>query len=259
MHSQSKKCPWAFLLCKKLLMVLKKLLKTGLSKLNIDLTRNMQYDRLTLRIMQQTLKANSNCIDIGCFKGEVLERMVKLAPGGTHYAFEPIPAFYNDLKKRFNGKVKIFPFALSEFSGTANFKFVKNAPAYSGLKSRKYDLKNPEIEDIRVEIKKLDELIPETLPIHFIKIDVEGGEFDVLRGAKKIILRDKPVIIFEFGIGASDFYGTKPEDLFFYINDELNYKLSLLQDYYQKKPELKKEQFLEVYKKKTEYYFVAHS
>ena len=240
-------------------MVLKKLLKTGLSKLNIDLTRNMQYDRLTWRIMEQTIRPNSNCIDIGCFKGEVLERMVKLAPGGTHYAFEPIPSYFENLKKRFNGKVKIFPFALSESSGTANFKFVKNAPAYSGLKNRKYNLKNPDIEDIRVEIKKLDELIPDNFPIHFIKIDVEGGEFDVLRGAKKIILRNKPVIVFECGIGASDFYGTKPEDLFFYINGELNFKISLLKDFIENKPELKKDQFLDIYKTKTEYYFVAHS
>jgi FkbM family methyltransferase len=240
-------------------MELKTLVKKGLSHLHIDLTRNMQYDRLTWRIMERTIKADSNCIDIGCYKGEVLSRMVKLAPEGYHFAFEPIPHFFNRLKQRFNGRVSIFPYALSVNPGTGGFKYVKNAPAYSGLKKRKYNIKNPEIEVVEVDIMRLDDIIPDTLPIHFIKIDVEGGEFDVLKGARNIIRKFKPVVVFESGLGASEFYGVDPDELFSFFNEEMNCQVSLLKDYLEKKPPLQKEKFLEVYLSEKEYYFVSHA
>lgn len=240
-------------------MELKTLVKKGLSQLHIDLTRNMQYDRLTWRIMELTIQPDSNCIDIGCHKGEVLGRMVKLAPQGYHYAFEPIPQYFNRLKERFNGRVSVLPFALSENPGKSGFQYVKNAPAYSGLKERKYNIKNPEIEQIEVEIMRLDDIIPETLPIHFIKIDVEGGEFDVLKGARRIIKTHKPIIVFECGLGASEYYGVEPDELFSFLHNEMQYKISLLKNFLEKKPALSKEEFLDIYSSAKEYYFVTHA
>ncbi|MBW6497723.1 MAG: FkbM family methyltransferase [Bacteroidales bacterium] len=240
-------------------MELKTLVRKGLSHLHIDLTRNMQYDRLTWRIMELTIEPDSNCIDIGCHKGEVLSRMVKLAPQGYHYAFEPIPAYFDRLKERFNGRVSVLPFALSENPGKAGFQYVKNAPAYSGLKARKYNVKNPEIEEIEVEIMRLDDIIPETLAIHFIKIDVEGGEFDVLKGARRIIKNHKPVIVFESGLGASEYYGVEPEELFSFLHKEMQCKVSLLKNFIEKKPALTRQEFLDVYQSAKEYYFVAHA
>ena len=47
-----------------------------------------------------------------------------------------------------------------------------------------------------------------------IKIDVEGADLPVLKGAVKLLERQKPVTLFEHGIGGSDFYGTLPEHVF---------------------------------------------
>lgn len=226
--------------------------------MHIDLTRNMQYDRLTWEIMDRTIQPGYNCIDIGCHKGEVLERMVKLSPSGQHYAFEPIPIYFQRLRSRFNGNVRVLPYAISGSNGKAEFQFVRNAPAYSGLKLRKYDIKNPDIESITVEKKRLDDLIPETFPIHFIKLDVEGGEFDVFRGASRILRQQKPVIVFESGLGASDYYNTNPDELFSFLVNELGFKISLLKDFLHNKASLQKENFLEIYQSAKEFYFVAH-
>lgn len=49
--------------------------------------------------------------------------------------------------------------------------------------------------DITVDF--LDGMIPIDVPVSFIKIDVEGLEFDVLRGAFGLITRWKPAILFE--------------------------------------------------------------
>lgn len=76
---------------------------------------------------------------------------------------------------------------MSDTSGKSSFQLVKNAPAYSGIKKRHYDISNPDIEEITVKLKTLDEIIPENEIIDFIKIDVEGAEFCVLKGGKNLL------------------------------------------------------------------------
>ena len=57
-------------------------------------------------------------------------------------------------------------------------------------------------EYIRVKQVKLDDVISAlTQRIDFIKIDVEGAELEVLKGASKLIERDKPVLVIETGNG----------------------------------------------------------
>jgi FkbM family methyltransferase len=54
----------------------------------------------------------------------------------------------------------------------------------------------PRDGDIPVEMHRLDDLIPYD-PIDFLKIDVQGGEAGVVRGAEKLIKRTWPVICIE--------------------------------------------------------------
>jgi FkbM family methyltransferase len=236
-------------------MVIKKIIKQLLFFLHLDVTKNMRYDRLTLKIMRAVIKENSNCIDIGCHKGEMLEVIQQLAPQGIHYAFEPIPLMYNTLKNQFP-KTTIFPYALANENGTATFHFVKNAPAYSGIRKRKYAVHNPDIEVIQVITKRLDEVSEISVPIHFMKIDVEGAEYSVLQGASELLKTSKPLIIFEFGLGASDFYGTNPDELFtFFVN--LNYQIYTLSNFIKNKTAFNQKTFIENYERCEEYYFVA--
>ena len=239
-------------------MIIKDLLRTLLIFFHLDVTKNLQYDRLTKAIMKKKIGKNANCIDIGCHKGEILDMMIQYSPEGKHYAFEPIPYLFAALEKRFKNRALIFPCALSDSEGRATFQFVKNAPAYSGLKRRKYDIAHPEIEEIEVEIKMLDEIIPSNEKIDFIKIDVEGAEFGVLKGAKNLLTKNKPTILFECGKGASDYYETNPLDLYDFI-DEVGLKIFTLNSYIKNKPPLTKDEFGNCFNTNTEYYFVASS
>jgi hypothetical protein len=45
---------------------------------------------------------------------------------------------------------------------------------------------------------KLDEFLPEDLNIDFIKIDIQGYEFEAIRGMQRIIIKYKPTILMEF-------------------------------------------------------------
>ena len=236
---------------------MKSLLRNLLNLLRIDLTMNLKYDRLSKLIIKNYLNNSSNCIDIGCHKGEILELLIKKAPNGIHFGFEPLPNFYSDLKKKFSSKkINILPYALGDENKEVVFHYVKNAPAYSGLKKRDYDKIKPDIEQIKVQQKRLDDCISENTTIDFIKIDVEGAEFQVLKGAQRILKNNKPLILFEFGMGASNFYGTKPKDLFEFLND-VNYNIYTLDDFVDKKNPLTIEKFSKKYESNEEYYFVA--
>lgn len=236
-------------------MSLKQDIRSLLNFLHLDLTKNLTYDRLTKSIMKKVVKSDSNCIDIGCHKGDVLELILSFAPKGSHYAFEPIPDFYYNLKKQFP-TVEILPYALSNKNGKTKFKFVKNAPAYSGIKERKYDIETPEIEEIKVQLKKLDDVIPVEHVIDFIKIDVEGGEFDVLKGSERILRTNKPIVVFESGLGASEYYGTIPEELFQFF-ENIDYELYLLKSFVKTQEPLSEIDFNHIYLTNKEYYFVA--
>lgn len=224
---------------------------------HLDLSKNIKYDRLTRKIMKQKLQTNSNCIDVGCHRGEILDLMIKYAPQGQHFAFEPLPHLYHKLAKSYQSKANIFPFALSTEVGEAHFQFVKNAPAYSGLKNRRYDIEKPDIEKITVMKNRLDDLIPSNHPIDFVKIDVEGGELDVLRGGVNLLKNNQPTIVFECGKGASDFYGANAHNLYDFITKEIGLQIFTLDALVKAKKALNFKEFEHFFNTNEEYYFIA--
>ncbi|MEO8086054.1 MAG: FkbM family methyltransferase [Bacteroidota bacterium] len=237
--------------------LIKDTIRKSLNALHLDLTKNLKYDRLTKDVIAKSLNENSNAIDVGCHKGEILDLILKHAPAGKHFAFEPIPDFYNALKIKYAKQCEVFPFALSDQPGETTFNYVKNAPAFSGIKKRKYDVQDPDVQMLDVKVETLDHIIPSNIKIDFIKIDVEGGEFGVLKGAKNLLQRCKPLLVFECGLGASEFYGTKPEDLFHYLDRDCGYRIFSLQNWLLKKSPFTEEQFIDCFNKNSEYYFVA--
>lgn len=237
-------------------MSVKDKMRSLLNYVHLDITQNLKYDRLTKKIIKENLDSDSNCIDIGCHKGEILEILLNQAYEGTHFAFEPLPKFYSELVKLFKNRATIYPYALADKNGETEFHFVKNAPAYSGIEKRKYAIQDPDIEKLKVTLKKLDDVIPENIKIDFIKIDVEGGEFDVLKGGEKLLRKNKPLLIFEFGKGASDFYNVKPKELYEFLVD-LKYSIYTLDNFVNHKASFNLEDFEKAYEKNKEYYFVA--
>ena len=94
--------------------------------------------------------------------------------------------------------------------------------------------------------------------IDVIKIDVEGAELQVLRGAKEIIKINKPVVIFEHGVGAADCYGTKPEEVYDLLYDYCGLDITLLNRYLKNMDPLSKKEFCEQFYQRLNYYFLAY-
>jgi FkbM family methyltransferase len=165
-----------------------------------------------IRLTEAVLKTNSNCVDIGAHKGAFLKKLVDLAPNGQHFAFEPIPALAKELSVKFP-QVRVFDCALANETAEVTFHHVLNLPGWSGIKMQSYPIEG-EMESIMVDLARLDDLLPPDVPIHLIKVDVEGAEYEVLCGAENIIRRDKPYIVFEHALIHSLAYGTTSEMMF---------------------------------------------
>ena len=48
--------------------------------------RNARYDELTMQIIRRVLGTTSNAVDVGCFRGKILDEIVRQAPDGHHVA-----------------------------------------------------------------------------------------------------------------------------------------------------------------------------
>lgn len=236
---------------------MKRILKSLLRYSPVALTKNQHYDRLTKKVIAGVCKADTHCIDVGCHKGEILDLMIAAAPGGRHWGFEPIPLLYDALRNKYAGTAcTISPVALSNAAGEASFNYVTSNPSYSGLLRRDYDRPHEEDTSITVQTARLDDVLPAGYNPGLIKIDVEGAEMLVLQGARETISRSKPVIIFEHGIGASDIYGTGPDELFPFF-ESLGYGIYLLEDFLKRKSAFSADQFAAQYHDRKNFYFVA--
>src|SRR5262249_35136776 len=127
-------------------------------------------------------------------------------------------------------------------TGRAPFCNVRNLPEWSGLKAQRYP-GQADIETIDVDINRLDDLLPAGVRIDFIKIDVEGAELDVLRGAQATIRRDKPRILFEHARIHNAEYGTTPEMVYDLLTAGCGLKIYGLDG----KGPLEREQFHRIY------------
>ena len=123
-----------------------------------------------------------------------------LAPGGRVYAFEPAEGSYRYLQRHiaYNGIINIYPYQLvvgdMKKDSVPFYEHVVASSALSGLTQRMKRRTDRYVESPRSQIA-LDEFCTEhSLAPDVIKIDVEGAELLVLRGAKSTLARHRPML-----------------------------------------------------------------
>jgi len=184
---------------------------------------DMDFEGLLQRFYERLLRPGDNALDVGAHSGRHAVPMAKVvsanAMGGRVYAFEPIPRVREYFLQRMRDEaipedvVQLLPFALSDHDGHAEFVVALDRPEESGLKVRIYNGPT-RLERIAVQTRSLDGLALPIDSLRFIKVDCEGAEYSVLKGAKQTIVRFRPVIAFEFGLNSCLAYGIQPKDMF---------------------------------------------
>lgn len=165
----------------------------------------------TTAILRRVLAPDANGVDVGAHVGGFLAELVQIAPKGRHVAVEPIPTLAANLRAAFP-QTTVHAVALSDSPGSATFQWVHSNPAFRGL-VRRDDLRPAErIEPIEVRLERLDDLIAAGVPVALVKIDVEGGEVNVLRGASRVLRENRPWVLIEHG-SACRVYGHTTGDL----------------------------------------------
>ena len=223
---------------------------------NLSSSEDAREHRQIRAVIKGVLANDFNCVDVGTHRGELLRTIVRFAPTGTHYAFEPIPSLYQDLIKSFPA-ARVYQIALSDEPGITTFYYVPRYSAFSGLRQRPYPSDNIAVRQIEVRQDTLDDIVNGEVPIHFIKIDVEGAEFNVLKGAASTIRTNKPIIIFEHELAAIEQYGHNSDEVYELLSD-YGLHVSLIGDWLQNRKALDQQDFVEHVKRRTKINFIAY-
>ncbi|KRB85622.1 hypothetical protein ASE00_02195 [Sphingomonas sp. Root710] len=149
-------------------------------------------DQLAARLVTRLAERGESFVDVGAHIGSVIAEARRHAPGAAIVAVEPIPEKADRLRAKFP-YARVESCALAEREGTASFFVDPDRPGYSSLARGE-----GRVREIEVPVRTLDALIGDGRA-DIVKIDVEGGELGVLRGAEAVLATRRPVILFESG------------------------------------------------------------
>lgn len=157
------------------------------------------YEPSSFEFFRKHIKPNDTILDIGAHIGLYTVFFSKLS-NGKIYSFEPTRETAKVLRRTIrlnNCKNKVIPVeaAVAEKSGTATF-YTSNQIVSTGNSLVDVDLKDgwKRQKAYEVEVISIDEFREKNnLKIDVLKIDAEGVEWEVLKGARQTFLEDRPI------------------------------------------------------------------
>lgn len=170
-----------------------------------------------VHVMIRALKDGSAAIDCGAgvgFFSIVMSRLV--GPTGKVFAVEPavnnLPKLNDNVRMARADNVKVLPFAAwDDDCNTSLF-----LSPHSGFNSLMRDTTT--VSSSKVSARKLDTLFPYTKP-RLIKIDVEGAELHVLKGAETLLTTRRPLVLCEISAENLNRFYCSRENVFDYMHD----------------------------------------
>jgi len=194
--------------------------------------RNMQiYEINLIDIFYNELSNNTNSndeivlLDIGANTGAfcflpIINKNIK------SYAFEPNPLTYSILKENINlndmnDYIKPFNLGLWSEKKEMDLKIPKDLTD-SGLATFGnnptrfiYDDKNGDYSVTTIQCETIDNIVDSLnlQKINAIKIDTEGSELDILKGAEKTLIKYKPLLLLEYDDKNTIQFGYQKEEI----------------------------------------------
>ncbi len=178
---------------------------------------------------------NPVIIDVGAYVGDITQSYREMFPHSTIYCFEPFQESYSILKNRFQYDSKVFTLnsALNEKSGTVKFYVNKNLRTNSLFELEQEAEKNWPTSNLKqfneemVNSYSLDDFYQSENfdVVHLLKIDAQGSELLILKGAFEALRLGKIKIIYlEVILKPTYKQQAKFQDILTYLADS-NYSL----------------------------------
>lgn len=151
-----------------------------------------------LLLLRRFCDSQKTSIDIGAAGG--LFSVGMLGHSRDVIAFEPRPAQAKDLLAMFDAvgaPVRVEAVALSDHAGTSKMRILISDPGRSTIEEDNplADEDGSSRAEIAVTVRRLDDYELES--VGFLKIDVEGHELAVLRGASATLEKNRPTLLIE--------------------------------------------------------------
>lgn len=165
-----------------------------------------KWEADTWEQIQSNLPKDGVFVDVGAHIGYYsLKAAHKVGPNGTVIAVEPNPQTLKKLRanieaSKASGIVKVQPVAASDKEAQLEFFAAPRSNTGESSLSRKNASQDGEdVSTYQVRARPLDDILEEAgvQRVDALKIDVEGADFMVLKGAERTINRFHPVIYVE--------------------------------------------------------------
>lgn len=196
---------------KRLLHAAKQAVRDLAAAVSPPIARRIEYynvDRLTLDhlgtceaellLINDLIEPGTIAVDVGANVGHYVRQLEKSGRCSAIYALEPIPRLQRRLRALFP-RVHVLPLAASDVEEMRTLRIprIGGVPYPSrGTLANVREEGETGFDEVIVETARLDDVIAGGR-VGFIKIDVEGHESEVIAGAMRTILRDRPLLLVE--------------------------------------------------------------
>lgn len=148
------------------------------------------WERNVGNVLLDYISLGMNVLDVGANMGYYTVKFAsKVGPTGRCLSFEPNPEVYSVCLENIkinglSGNTSLYTFALGDQEGVAVLTRSNSNMASANLIGEQ----NADYS-VKVDVKRLDDVIPQNLVVDMIKLDAEGYEKKILDGAIKTLRR----------------------------------------------------------------------
>jgi FkbM family methyltransferase len=168
-------------------------------------------------LLHRHVRPGMRVIDVGANIGLYTLQLARLAgETGQVFAFEPEPTLFRAMRNNCiaNAARNVTPINLALGAHPGRVQFQRNA--FNSGDNRLGGL-GWGAEEVEVEVARLDDVLPEPR-VDFLKMDVQGYEFEVFRGMDRVFATSPALeVFFEFWPFGLTTAGSDPNELLDYL------------------------------------------